>query len=100
MKKSGTAKVFIVIALIIAIPLCSAFFYCYSLSIADFLSSSLKFEAPDELSLQLFADNKWNVFGPNGFQVLPSPELDTFLKIHKVSLHILSLDQITPILRC
>ncbi len=100
MKKSGTAKVFIVIALVIAIPLCSAFFYYYAFSIADFLSSSLKFERPDELSFQLFVDNKWDVSGPSGFQVLFSPEIDSLLKIHHASLHILSLDQVNSILRC
>jgi hypothetical protein len=99
MKKSGTGQVFIVIALIIAIPVCSAFFYYYSLSIADFFSSS-KFEAPDELSLQLFVDNKWNVFGSNGFQVSFFLDSDIFAQPHNTSPQISSLDMITSILRC
>lgn len=101
MKKPSRIRVVIVIWLIVAVPVCFTFVHYYSLSIADFLSSSLKIEAPDELNFPPgFLDNKWKIMGSNGFSILFSPELNIFLKFNSDSPQISSLNQVTPILRC
>jgi hypothetical protein len=101
MKKPSRIQVVIVIWLIIAVPVCFTFFHYYSLSIADFLSSSLKIETPDELNLPPgLLDNKWKVMGSDGFSILFSPELNIFLKFNSDSPQISSLNQVTFVLRC
>ena len=101
MKKHSRIQVVIVIWLIVAVPVCVTFLHYYSLSIADFLSSSLKIETPDELNLPPgLLDNKWKVIGSNGFSILFFPEINSFVKFHSVSPQISSLSQVTSILRC
>ena len=101
MKKHSRIQIVIVIWVILALPVCFTFFHYYSLSIADFLSSSQKIETPDELNLPPgLLDNKWKVIGSDGFSILFSPELNIYLKFHSVSPQISSLNQVTSILRC
>ena len=59
-------KVFLSLALIICIPLAFTFFQYYSLSVADFLSSELKLETRDQISLSTVADDKLRVLGLTG----------------------------------
>jgi hypothetical protein len=101
MKDLLRIRVITAIWLIISVPVCITFFHYYPLSIADFPSSSLKIETPDELNLSPgLLDNKGKISMLNGFNILFSPELDNFIKFHTVSPQITSLNQATSILRC
>lgn len=101
MKNHSSIRVVIVIWLIVAIPVCFTFSHYYSLSMADFLSPSLKIEPPDKLNLPPgFLDNKWKMTASNGFSILFSPEPKNFLKFHSVSFQMTSLSQVSSVLRC
>ena len=101
MKTHSRIQVLVVIWLFLAVPVCFTFFHYYSLSNADFLSSSLKIETPDELTLPPgLLDNKWKIIGSSGLSILFSLEINSFVKFHSVLPQISSLNQVTSILRC
>ena len=90
----------LVLALVICIPVVFTFFHYYSLSIADFLSKELKFEARDQISLSTVADNKLRVFGLTGFNYLFFLDNKVFEQLPVISFQISVPEPITFILRC
>ena len=93
-------KFFLALTLVICIPVAFTFFHYYSLSIADFLSMELKFEARDQISLSTVADNKFKVFGLTGFNHLFFLDDKIFEQLPVISFQISVPELITRILRC
>jgi len=93
-------KCFLALALVICIPVAFTFFHYYSLSIGDFLSSQLKFEARDQISLPSVCDDKFKTFGLTGLDHLFFLDNKVFKQISVISFQIATLELITFILRC
>ncbi len=101
MKSHTRARAVIALWLIAAVPFCIAFTHYYDLSIADFLSSALKIEAPDELNLQQgLLDSKSKLITLNSFNFFFFPEPNCLLRFNRVCFQMVSHDQLTPVLRC
>ncbi len=101
MKSHPRIRLLILIWLIVALPLCLAFFHYYALSVADFLSSSHKIETPDDLDVPPgLLDNKWKMVASTASGILFSPEFSTILKCHTASPQLTYLNTLSSILRC
>ena len=99
-KGPNKLRFLLVLALVICIPVAFVFFHYYSLSIADFLSSQLKLEAHDEISLPAVADDKLKAFGLTCFDHLFFFDNKIFDRLPIISLQILVPEITTFILRC
>ncbi len=95
-----TQRFLLILVLVICIPLAFTFFHYYSLSIADFLSRELKFEARDQISLSTVGDNKFKVFGLTGLNHLFFLDHKIFKQLHTPSLELAFPEFVTFILRC
>jgi len=100
--RKGHKKInfFIVLALAISIPVAFTFFEYYALSIADFLSSQLKFEARDEISLPSVSDDKLRVLGLTSFNHFIFLNGNIFEQPAVVSLQEFLPEGDTLVLRC
>jgi len=99
-KGHSKAKFSLALALIICIPVAFTFFHYYSLSIADFLSSELKLEARDQISLSTVADDKFKTFGLTGLNHLFSFDHNIFEQLPVISFQRSIPGQTTFTLRC
>ena len=98
--KRKPSQIFLVIAILFAIPVSSAYICYYTLAAADFISHNLKLENFDQEYLSAVNQSELKVYGSGGF--LKGFQLLTCL--FGQSFYLLSqepsLDQKTLVLRC
>jgi len=99
-RKSKKIECVLALALVICIPVAFTFFHYYSLSIADFLSAQLKFEAHDQISLSSVSDDKFKTFGLTGLCHLFFLDNKIFVQLFVIPFQMSVPTLSTFILRC
>jgi len=98
--KRKTIKIILVIAISLAIPVCSAYVFYYTVASADFLSPNLNFEAFDQEYLAIANQSELKVSGSSSFFNEFQLATCLFWQSSHFSSQIPSLDQKIIVLRC
>ena len=99
--KRKPVRIFLIIVISFSIPLLfSAYFLYYNLAEADFLSSDLVIENPDQEHILLGEQNESKAFISSAFPIIFPQEIILFEQSHHFPSIICSRDEKTFILRC
>jgi hypothetical protein len=99
-KRFKAPQIFLVIAISFFVLTLPAYLRRTKLSEADFVSSDLSFENPDQQNELSDYGNQLEVFGPSALCIIFLPGTNLFEQSSHFFLQALSLSQKTLILRC
>jgi hypothetical protein len=99
-KRFKAPQIFLVIAISFFVLTLPAYLRCTKLSEANFVSSDLSFENPDQQNKLSDYENELEVFGPSAFSIIFLPGTNLLQQSFHFFSQALSLRQKTFILRC
>jgi len=98
--KRRVIQTFLVIAISLFIPIVQTYLHYYVLSEADFLSSDLKFESPDQEILPIIKQNEYKIFLSSASSIIFLAEVILVEQFPHLSFTLCSLEEKVVILRC